>query len=489
MRSIRLIAITVLLLAAAPAAVAQAVTITAKAKPARIKFRGSTTISGKLTEAGAPLLAQPVELQKRPYPYGKSKWTTAASGTTAPTDGSYSFPGIKPDRNTRYRVLASGVTSPRLAVIVDEIVVWKVRALGLGRMRLSISSRHPADLKWGGRRAYVFVRQGASRRFELLARPRTSQSGQVTKVTADVPIARAGRFRFLECFSAPGDRALGPEGKRDGCHHHSFVEPPHKHRGSIFDFLGVGVAPPGYPLAARVAAAAGYQSHRAGRTAFAVIDSEGRLSGRHMHSTFVTASVVKAMLLVAYLRKLDAQHRGLDSSSRATLYPMIHVSDNSAATSTWRRVGNARLYRLAHAAGMTEFSISGIWARAQISPADQARFFFNQDALVPRQFRGYARSLLSGISGAQSWGIPHVGRPAGWHVFFKGGWRGTGLGQLVHQVARLERGRTRFGMAVMTDGDPSMGYGITTIQGVTARLLSRPPPKASKLRSLGPGGG
>jgi hypothetical protein len=209
-----------------------------------------------------------------------------------------------------------------------------------------------------------------------------------------------------------------------------------------------------------------------------------------MHRRFVSASVVKAMLLVAYLNKLDRAHRPLDGRSRAILYPMIHVSDNSAATATWSRVGNARLYRLAHAAGMTDFSIVGIWARAQISAGDQAKFFFRMNELVPSQFRSYARSLLSGIAGYQRWGIPAIANPAGWRVYFKGGWRGTGLGQLVHQVARLEQGHTRFAMAVMTDGDPSMGYGITTIQGVAARLLARPPGKASTAtaKTLGPGG-
>ena len=195
------------------------------------------------------------------------------------------------------------------------------------------------------------------------------------------------------------------------------------------------------------------------------------------------------MLLVTRLRELDAQHRGLSSSDRSVLYPMIHVSDNSAATTMWRRVGNGRIRSLARKAGMSDFSIFGIWASAHFSASDQAKFFFKQDSLIPRQFRHYARSLLSGISGAQSWGIPHVARPAGWHVFFKGGWRGTGRGQLVHQIARLEKGRTRFAMAVMTDGDPSMGYGITTIQGVTARLIARPAPKPVYAKTLGPGGG
>jgi hypothetical protein len=56
-------------------------------------------------------------------------------------------------------------------------------------------------------------------------------------------------------------------------------------------------------------------------------------------------------------------------------------------------------------------------------------------------------------------------------VFFKDGSEQFGSGQLVHQVARLEgHGRT-FALAVMTDGDPSMRYGIDTIQGVAVALL------------------
>jgi hypothetical protein len=221
-----------------------------------------------------------------------------------------------------------------------------------------------------------------------------------------------------------------------------------------------------------VARAARFLRGRSGRTAFAVLDSEGRISGVHVHWTFVSASVVKAMLLVGYLRMLDARgQRVVDPASNAFLFPMITVSDNAAATRTWSIVGDGGLYAVAGAAGMTDFSIVGIWANAQISAADQARFLFGMQSLIPREFVGYANRLLSTIAGYESWGIPAVARPRGYAVFFKGGWRGTALGQLVHQVARLQgHGRT-FALAVMTDADPSMGYGIDTIQGVTASLL------------------
>jgi hypothetical protein len=278
----------------------------------------------------------------------------------------------------------------------------------------------------------------------------------VLKTTIALP---AGPFVWRACFHAPGDQALASPRRPPGC----------LGRG----YRGAGNLPVGYPGPAAIGKASAYLSGRTGLRAFAVVDSEGRLQGVNVHRTFITASVVKAMLLVGYLRRLDArgQHR-VDSYSNSFLYPMIHVSDNNAATQCWSIVGDAGLYAVARIAGMTEFSISGpLWGRAMLSPADQARFFFEMDSLIPHEFVGYARFLLSTIDPSQSWAIPAVARPLGYKVFFKDGSEPTGLGQLVHQIARLEgHGRT-FSIAVMTDGDPTMQYGIDTIAGVTAALL------------------
>src|SRR5207244_4546311 len=154
--------------------------------------------------------------------------------------------------------------------------------------------------------------------------------------------------------------------------------------------------PPAYPATASIHGARSFLSRRAGFLSFAVIDSRGRLRGAHVHRRFVTASVVKAMLLVSYLRRLDNQHRGLGAGSRAILGPMIHLSDNNAATAVYSRVGDHGLYAVARLAKMTDFSVSGFWANAEISAADQSRFFLGMDRLIPKRFDRYARHLLRG---------------------------------------------------------------------------------------------
>lgn len=140
-------------------------------------------------------------------------------------------------------------------------------------------------------------------------------------MTAIVVLPQAGRFRFAACFSAPMQDAFGLGSSHGPCGAHHFRGP------RTSPYVGAGVAPTGYPRPNAVAAATRYLNRRTGYTSFAVIDSEGRMSGEHLHRTFVSASVVKAMLLVAYLRKLAAEHRGLGAGSRSLLDPMIHVSD------------------------------------------------------------------------------------------------------------------------------------------------------------------
>jgi D-alanyl-D-alanine dipeptidase len=150
---------------------------------------------------------------------------------------------------------------------------------------------------------------------------------------------------------------------------------------------------------------------------------------------------------------------------------MITVSSNEAANIVYQRVGDAALYRLAQLVGMRSFSVAGYWANAHFSAEDQASFFNRIDKLVPKGSRSYARALLSSIVSYQRWGFSRYSLAAGFRTFFKGGWRGTGAGQLVHEAALFERGRTRISMAVLTDGNPSHDYGTETLRGVAQRVF------------------
>jgi hypothetical protein len=234
-----------------------------------------------------------------------------------------------------------------------------------------------------------------------------------------------------------------------------------------------GIPLPPYPSAGAIAAASRFLEGRAGRTSFAVLDSVGRVSGVRVHSHFQTASVVKVMMLVAYLQMLAARHRGIDAHDNALLYPMIHVSDNEAASAVLATVGSPALARVAREAGMSDYAPGvGWWAFTQSSAADQVRLFSMLDRLVPGRFYGYARYLLSTIEASQSWGFPPVARPR-WQVFFKTGELPSE--GLYNEAARLERGPVTIAVAVFSEADPSLEYGERTIEGVAARLLESSP--------------
>lgn len=229
--------------------------------------------------------------------------------------------------------------------------------------------------------------------------------------------------------------------------------------------------------AQRNAAAVRFVETRAGVESFAFVDDRGRLLGYRAWRVAPSASMLKAMLLVAYLNRQSVRGRALTSSDRSLLAPMIRWSDNGTATRVLSIVGSGAMYRLADRANMLHFRLRSPWGLSEMTARDQARFFYRIRSFVPVRHRTYALNLLSSIVPSQRWGIPPV-KPPRWSIHFKGGW-GSGTGAVTHQAALLRRNGVRLALAVFTTSNPSHSYGTATIRGVASRFLkNRPLPLA-----------
>jgi hypothetical protein len=217
-----------------------------------------------------------------------------------------------------------------------------------------------------------------------------------------------------------------------------------------------------------VQAAQLWASTRPGVVAFAVMGEGGRLRGWRRTFAFPSASVVKAMLMVAQLRA--AGPAPIAPAVGRELELMVTESDNDAALAVFARVGRAGLDQVARAVRMAGFSVAGHLFDARITPADQVRLFLRIDRIVPRRHRADARRLLGSVIAPQRWGIARVAERRGFTPYFKGGWRPG----LVHQAALLERGSRRVALAVLTSGQRATPEGIATIEGIARRVLVRP---------------
>ena len=171
-----------------------------------------------------------------------------------------------------------------------------------------------------------------------------------------------------------------------------------------------------FPGPAALRSATRYAASRGGKVAFAVADGRGAVAGVGLDRQFPSASLSKAMVLVAFLRQ--AERRGVrpTAAELESLGYMIRLSDNGSADTIYAKVGDGPMRELARAAGMRHFSIAGQWASARVTAADQARFFLALDDLTPPRYRSLERDLLETVSPLQSWASPrrpgHAGAPS-----------------------------------------------------------------------------
>jgi hypothetical protein len=218
-----------------------------------------------------------------------------------------------------------------------------------------------------------------------------------------------------------------------------------------------------------VRAAIAYAHTRAGDVSFAV-RTEHRAWGWRVDRTVPSASILKAMLLVAYLDDRRVRNRPLDAADHRLIDPMIERSDNEAATRVLEFDGPDGVYGVARRAGMRHFTLDEeIWGLSRIDAADQARFFLHIDREVVARHRAVAMHLLASVIPSQRWGIGRLRLP-GWQLYFKGGW-GAGTGEVEHQSVLLRHGPVRVAVSVLITSSPSHEYAKRTLQGVFEALL------------------
>ena len=227
---------------------------------------------------------------------------------------------------------------------------------------------------------------------------------------------------------------------------------------------------PVWPAVGARARARAIARERGGLVSFAAIGPAGRTLGYDEDRRYVSASVVKAMLLVAELRRLRREDAAIDAATADLLRAMITYSDNDAADAIYYRVGDAGLHEVAEQAGMSRFQVYGYWANAQLTAADMARFMWRLEELLDLPGGELGSEVLADIVDSQRWGLPQA-LPEGAEIRFKGGWRSTELGQLVHQAGLIELKGRRYALAVMTDAQPSMDHATGTIRLIGEQIL------------------
>jgi hypothetical protein len=187
-----------------PAGPAAAVTLAQTRRV--IVFGSSTRLRGGVKVGGAVAAGAPVQLQAAPFPYASY---APVAGAKADAKGLFSF-RVRPDRNTRYRVVTANGASRQRTVFVNVRSRFTRRALGGGRYRETVHVRGPKDLPYAGRRIwfYKLSHHGRRARRAASARLRAGRPGRVHG--SAVLRLRGPRAHTLACLPEQTPDAWGP---------------------------------------------------------------------------------------------------------------------------------------------------------------------------------------------------------------------------------------------------------------------------------------
>ncbi|MGH3420427.1 MAG: serine hydrolase, partial [Streptosporangiaceae bacterium] len=166
----------------------------------------------------------------------------------------------------------------------------------------------------------------------------------------------------------------------------------------------------------------------------------------------------------------------------ALAWEMITRSDNDDASALWAEVGRGSLQHFLNLAGMTDTVLGpgAAWGLTRITAADETRLLWlllEANRVLDTSARDYALALMADVIPSQRWGVP-AGAPRslvahvknGWLPLAPYGWRINSIGGFT--ASSNKHSGSRYSIVVLTQDNPSMAYGVRTVEAI-AQVVNR----------------
>jgi beta-lactamase class A len=205
----------------------------------------------------------------------------------------------------------------------------------------------------------------------------------------------------------------------------------------------------------------------------AVLDHKtGQLYTYRGDEKYETASVVKVDVLAALLLDAQDDERELSSSEMSLARKMIRLSDNSATTSLFNRIGYKKGLTAANKRlGLTTTAVSPSWGLTKTTVTDQAKLLEQLAATngpLDQESRDTALDLMGDVDTEQRWGVSAAARE-GEKVAIKNGWlpRSTeGNKWIINSLGRITGTDADVSVAVLSHGHRKMDDGIASVEKI-----------------------
>jgi len=237
-----------------------------------------------------------------------------------------------------------------------------------------------------------------------------------------------------------------------------------------------------------------YLANRAGQITAALYDKRTRKTWVfHPGVRQDTASIVKVEIMGTALWEAQ-QGKPLSAAERALMIPMIENSDNNAATELLADVGGpSAVQRFDRRAGLYDTTpsrkkyIPGSspplpgWGLTTTTAFDEVRLvsrFAYPNSVLTTASRQYGLNLMKQVESDQAWGVSggNYGVLPGATVALKNGWLphqlATNSDWQINSIGWVSGHGRDYVLAVLTNHNPSEGYGIETIDTIARRIYA-----------------